>query len=122
MEHIVKNDEQFAPNCKCGAGRMFQGLFNYVFSSSPLEKEPDILGRESKGDLFYVIRFSAHRPRSVLNMIYRISYLNLEGFGNATMLSSYGKNLSSQRHYNKKPTLLTLFINHEIQSRVSGGL
>jgi len=40
MEHIVKNDEQFAPNCKCGAGRMFQGLFCVImfFSSSPLEK------------------------------------------------------------------------------------
>jgi hypothetical protein len=67
MEHIVKNDEQFAPNCKCGAGRMFQGLFNYVFSSSPLEKEPDILGRESKGDLFYVIRFSALKKKLGVN-------------------------------------------------------
>jgi|AntAceMinimDraft_7_1070363.scaffolds.fasta_scaffold62223_1 hypothetical protein len=105
---------------------MFQGLFCVImfFSSSPLEKEPrpDILGRESKGDLFYVIRFSAHRPKPVLNMIYRISYLNLEGFGNASRLSGYGKNISSQRHYNKKSTLLTLFINHEIQSRVSGAI
>jgi hypothetical protein len=54
-----------------------------------------------------------------MGILHRISYLTLEGFGNASRLSGYGKNLSSQRHYNKKPTLLT-FINHEIQSRGSG--
>jgi len=57
MKHIVKNDEQLDPNCKCGAGRMFQGLFCVImfFSSSPLEKEPpDILGREFQRNLFVV--------------------------------------------------------------------
>jgi len=64
IKHIVKNDEQFAPNCKCGAGRMFQGLFCVImfFSSSPLEKEPRPVTMKSG-------IFSGGNPRGIYFML-----------------------------------------------------